>query len=469
MASINMKTNGGDGRGTVDNDVIYGTEGNDIIFGNYGDDVLFGEGGDDFFTLTHANGTDFYDGGSGYDVISVNHSSTAHFVNYSEIGIALLKDIEEIRSDGVRPTYLRIENTVDLSNTKLVNILEIRGSSANNYIIGSAQDDKIFGYEGNDTLDGGLGSDTLTGGVGDDTYRINSAGDVIVEAANEGTDTVQSSISYTLGSNLEHLTLTGTSAINGTGNAGNNQLLGNSAANVLSGGDGNDVLNGLGGADTLIGGNGDDTYYVDNSNDIVTETAGAGIDTVGAYVGHALSANVENLQLLGTANINGIGNSGDNVIVGNSGNNTLGGNEGNDILQGGAGDDVLIGGPGNDWLQGDDGNDTLVGNDGVDRLFGGNGNDLLAGQGGNDELTGGAGADQFYFNLNGGQDTLTDFQNGIDKFVLGADIKNINLFTTSDGYAALEFYDSASSTPHTYVRLIGTPASQIDNSDFIFA
>lgn len=174
------------------------------------------------------------------------------------------------------------------------------------------------------------------------------------------------------------------------------------------------------------------------------------------------------MQLKGTASINGIGNSADNMISGNSGNNLIGGNEGNDTLYGGDGNDQILGGPGNDWIQGDAGNDTLVGNDGVDRLFGGAGSDLLAGQAGNDELTGGSEADQFYFNLNGGQDIIRDFQDNLDKIVLGSDVKNINIFDYQ-GTAALDLYDSSSSAAHTYVLLQGITVSQIDANDIIFA
>jgi Ca2+-binding RTX toxin-like protein len=123
-------------------------------------------------------------------------------------------------------------------------------------------------------LNGGAGADTLAGGVGNDTYAVDNLGDVVTENLNEGTDRVNASLSWTLGANLENLTLTGTAAINGVGNERNNQLTGNGASNVLTGGMGNDTLNGGAGADILDGGNGNDTYLFGR---------GSGADVVNDY------------------------------------------------------------------------------------------------------------------------------------------------------------------------------------------
>ena len=130
----------------------------------------------------------------------------------------------------------------------------------NDFIYGSSSGDVLLGYAGNDYLDGRAGADTMRGGLGNDTYIVDNAGDRVEEAASAGTDTVRSSITYTLTSNVENLVLTGTGAINGTSNGLNNIITGNAAANTLNGGvgAGNDNLNGGGGNDRLIGGNGND-------------------------------------------------------------------------------------------------------------------------------------------------------------------------------------------------------------------
>lgn len=223
-------------------------------------------------------------------------------------------------------------------------------------ITGSDSANEIRGMRGNDTLAGGGGADTLMGGRGNDTYDVGSSWVRIVEGSSAGTDTVITSTTYTLGANLEQLTLTGTSAVNGTGNSSNNTITGNDA---------NNRLNGKTGTDTLIGGLGDD-IYITNGDDIITENTTGGTDIVRSSATYTLAANIENLTLTGSSAINGTGNAADNTIIGNTGANTLNGAAGADTLNGGSGADKVIGGTGLDQLSGAGGNDSFIFNNVVE-------------------------------------------------------------------------------------------------------
>lgn len=235
---------------------------------------------------------------------------------------------------------------------------------------GTAASDVIRAFGGNDRLDGGGAADFLYGGKGDDTYIVDNTADQITEEANEGTDSVESSATYTLSANVENLKLTGSAAISGTGNTRSNILDGsaNAAANVLTGGEGNDT-------------------YVVGSGDTVIEGADAGTDRIQtslATYSIATLGNVEQLQHIGTVHFTGTGNSGANLIIAGSGGSILDGAGGDDDLEGGSGNDDLRGGADNDILLGKGGNDTLTGGAGIDWLDGGEGDDLYLDAGADD-------------------------------------------------------------------------------------
>jgi Ca2+-binding RTX toxin-like protein len=253
----------------------------------------------------------------------------------------------------------------------------------------------------------------MVGGMGDDTYVVDNTADRITEDSLGGVDAVQTSVSYTLGVFVENLTLTGTGAISGTGNDGNNLIVGNSAANTI---------NGAAGADVLRGGAGDDTYIIDAAGalggdrvitvitDSIEEAANAGIDSVYSSVGYTLPENVENLYLTDPGRnawevlhsqlvyqlwyteteyrrwqyIDGFGNGLDNVITGGLRDNWLDAGSGNDNVYGAGGNDYIFGGAGNDKLYGGAGNDNLNGGDGNDYLDGGEGADWTGGGTGDD-------------------------------------------------------------------------------------
>jgi serralysin len=342
---------------------------------------------------------------------------------------------------------------------------KVFGGDGNDTIVGGVDNDWFEGGADNDTLNGGGGADVLIGGDGNDTYVLGTEAigvDGVIDTA--GVDTITSTITRSLMSYaaIENLTLLGTAAINGTGNALANTITGNVAANVLDGGAGPDVL---------IGGAGNDTYVLGaEATGVDTVTDSAGIDTITSTITRTLSsyAAIENLTLLGTAAINGTGNALNNVLIGNAAANVLNGGAGADTMRGLGGNDAYVvdnagdvvdelvaGSAGVDTVQssvsfsladaahakGSIENLTLTGSGAIngtgntlaniltgnaaanvldggvanDTLNGAAGNDTLKGGLGNDVLTGGAGNDIFVFNtaLNAStnKDTITDFAN----------------------------------------------------------
>jgi Ca2+-binding RTX toxin-like protein len=333
------------GTGNASNNTLTGNTGNNILDGGAGADTLVGGAGNDIYYVDNASDITTEAASAGTDTV------------ISAINWTLATNLENLTLSG----------NANLNGT---------GNTAANVLTGNA---------GDNVLNGGTGIDTLIGGLGNDTYVVDNIGDIVTENADEGTDLVQSSVTYTLAANVENLTLTGASAISGTGNSLNNILIGNGAVNTLTGGAGDDTLDGGVGADKLIGGTGNDTYFVDNASDVITENAGEGIDTVNSTLAYTLATNVENLTLLGTTAINGTGNTVDNILTGNSAANTLTGNAGNDTLDGKAGDDILVGGTGNDTYVLDRGygsdtireNDATSGNTDVAQFMAGIGSDQI--------------------------------------------------------------------------------------------
>jgi len=205
-------------------------------------------------------------------------------------------------------------------------------------------DDLIFGGDGNDIIFQDAGVDKMYGGPGNDSLHVSDIGDTVFEAKNEGFDTVVSWISFSLaGQYVEELYLAGSANLDGTGNSLDNIITGTLGDNTLKGGAGNDVLDGRSGTDVLIGGTGDDTYLVDFSSATVVENDGQGTDQVNSSVGFDLSGQyIERLTLTRSSDINGRGNSLDNILVGNAGDNVLNGRRGSDVLTGGLGDDTFV-------------------------------------------------------------------------------------------------------------------------------
>jgi Ca2+-binding RTX toxin-like protein len=376
----------------LDNELL-GNAGNNILDGGPGgNDSLQGWSGDDTY-IVGTGDTVFENADYGVDTVQ------------TDISYTLPDDIENLALTG----------SASINGT---------GNVLDNILTGNSGSNILTGGVGNDTLNGMVGNDILLGGTGDDTYYMADTIDNIIENLGEGTDGVYftstvAGSGYTLGLNIENLSLNGNANTRGTGNDLDNILIGNSGSNILTGGIGNDTLNGGAGIDTLIGGIGSDAYWVDNAADVVTENAGEGNDILYTTVTYTLAAgsSIENLTLKGNAAIGATGNELGNTIYGNAKNNTLNGQAGNDWLHGKGGNDTLNGGTGDDALFGEDNNDTLNGGDGADSLAGGTGNDIL---------TGGIGNDNFWFdsalNAATNKDTITDFTHGSDTITLNNDI-----------------------------------------------
>ncbi len=335
---------------------ITGNAGANRLEGLAGDDTLDGGGGDDI--LDGGSGADLMAGGDGNDTYLVDDAGDQIIDGYAQGTDRVESSIAYRLGAGLEELVLT--GTMDLDGWGNAGANLLVGNAGANRLFGEAGNDRLEGGDGDDLLDGGAGSDTLVGGAGNDTYRLDTAGDVVVEVAGEGIDTVEAGFTCTLGSEVENLILTGSAALNATGNALDNHLTGNSGANLLDGGLG---------ADLLEGGSGNDTYLVDNLGDLVSEGFGQGYDTVKSSVSFSLGANLEYLTLTGSAAIDGTGNELANSLIGNEAANLLSGGDGDDFLYGRGGDDTLFGGAGNDRLTGDAGADLLAGGQGDDIYY----------------------------------------------------------------------------------------------------
>jgi serralysin len=407
-----------DGTGNAEANLLTGNAYANRLDGRAGADTLIGGLGDDTYVLDAAARDEYreYDG-EGRDTIEIDKSWVLNSA-----------------ADSIENLTLREGGAYSGTGDGIANV--IRGNSSANLI------------------DGKAGADTMDGGAGSDTYVVDSTGDIASEVAYSASDLVKSSVTHTLGSNIENLTLTGTLDRNGTGNGLANVITGNSGANRLDGqygsdtvlgGAGNDRLTSADGMDSLVGGSGSDTYVVSSETDEIVELSAQGTDAVVATVtrSYTLNDNVEKLTLVGT-HIDGHGNVLANSIIGTNGNNLLDGAGGADTLTGLAGDDVYLVDHSGDsvveatsagtdevyakitWTLGTHienltlegsaaingtGNalaNRMIGNDAANTLLGGSGNDLLMGYGGADVLDGGSGTDT----LKGGA--------GNDTYVVGS-------------------------------------------------
>jgi Ca2+-binding RTX toxin-like protein len=349
-------------QGNAGNNILDGDTGADVMFGGAGSDIYFvdngvdgvienvNEGSDTVFSTANlrlsANvenlvlqgsalqgggnslrnvlqgnaGNNILDGDAGVDVMFGGAGNDAYFVDNGGDGVI------ENANEGIDTVF----TTVDLRLAVNVENLVLQGSALQGG--GNSLNNALQGNAGNNILDGDTGADVMFGGAGNDVYFVDNGGDGVIENANEGIDTVFSTVDLRLAANVENLVLQG-SALQGGGNGLNNALQGNA---------GNNILDGDAGADMMFGGAGNDVYFVDNAGDLVFENVGEGTDAVFSTVSYTLTTNVETLVLQGAGNLSGTGNGLANSIAGNSGDNVLDGGAGVDALTGGAGNDTFV-------------------------------------------------------------------------------------------------------------------------------
>jgi Ca2+-binding RTX toxin-like protein len=258
---------------------LYGLDGNDSLRGGDGDDTL--------------------DGGSGVDTMMGGLGNDVYYID----------DVNERANEGVDQGIDEVRTTLNtyVIHTNVENATFLGTGAFNG--MGNGLDNKLVGGSGDDTLSGSTGADTMIGNGGNDTYTVENVGDVVVEGANEGVDTVYTRVTYTLSANVENLVMQ-FGAVDATGNELDNLLQGTSTANVMRGLDGNDTINGDPGDDTLYGDAGNDSLNGGAANDVM------------------------------------YGGIGDDTLFGDNGNDTLVGGAGRDVMTGSTGADLFVFGEG---------------------------------------------------------------------------------------------------------------------------
>ena len=276
-------------------------------------------------------------------------------VSTGQLGFSL--DASDVNGDGGRDliiaapwanglngtVYVIYADPSDISFTGTTGDDSFTGGAFDDALSGGAGKDNLSGADGDDVLDGGALGDTLSGGNGEDTIFGGDGGDVMM--GDDGADVLNG------GEGADKL-FGGAGQDDLTGGNGNDRFDGDTASDTLTGGGGNDYIDGGAGPDIMSGGTGNDVFIVDDAGDQTIEAAGEGFDIVRTALTWTLADNIEALELQGSGNANGSGNSGSNNLQGNAGDNFLMGLAGVDTINGNDGADVIIGGEGNDLLRG---------------------------------------------------------------------------------------------------------------------
>jgi len=420
---------------------LTGNEFGNGLWGNAGINILTGAGGND--SLMALDGDDQLDGGEGHDWLNGGAGKDQMTGGTGDDGYVVDRAndlIVEADGEGYDSVFAETSYTLGANvSVEYLRAYQQDGTDALK-LVGNGFDNLVEGNAGANILNGGGGADILAGFGGNDRYIVDNEGDTVLEAAGGGIDKVESSVDFELGNHIEKLILTGSQAIDGTGNELDNIIVGNNGGNILDGGMGADILEGK---------DGNDRYVIDNVGDKILETAtGGAIDIADAWISFSLAGQyVETLRLMGSDDINGTGN---NQV------NTIFGNEGDNVIKAAGGDDKLYGG---------DGNDTLTGGTGADRFI----FDTALGDTNVDKIVDFSAADDaFYLD----KDVFAAINNGAlnaSAFVVGSEAKDANdriiydkangdLFYDADGSgagAAFHFASVADNTILTSADFIG--------------
>jgi len=425
--------------GAAGNDTLDGGDGDDTLSGGDGDDVLNGDDDDDF--VAGDAGNDRLNGGDGVNTVS-------YAINSGRVAVDLGGVSGSAQEYGANGTSEA--NTV-VSKDTLRQFNNVEGSRFNDVLTGDPTNNAVQGNAGNDTLDGVGGTDTVTGGAGDDVFALSttSAGSFFTDFE-QGVDRIGlvSPLSYndlSFGKNDSNDIFVGSQLLatligvvtnkltendfitlnpdvadapitnGGGGTSGDDFIFGSDEDDTLAGGSGNDTLNGNGGDDDIDGG---------SDNDVLR------------------------------------GDLGDDTVRAGSGDDTASGGEGNDSVFGGSGDDDLAGAGGDDTVLGTADDDELFGGSGADSLIGGSGDDTLNGGPGDDTSEGGDGDDIFVLRIGDGDDTVIDFEQGVDLIGLSGGLgfedltlSGSNILSDEETLATLTGVDAATLTEFDFVMV----------------